>query len=374
MSAARRMIPVVAVTIALAVPALARATSFTGAVEYWSPITITVKGNTVTSIKGRGGGVHCASSTSADPVDIALANPVSIVAGKFHADGVGHSEWNTETTWSLDGTISVRQVVSGTVTTTVQLPTNEVCKNHYVFSAVVTPSTAKSPATSMYQPHLPAAASVRFDYRHGVITHLVVQATARCARSSTGFGATLDSVKYRLDPIQGNRGRFKIAADVLDDYGVVQHISMTGTILGKKAAGAISASRGNDINGQVESCTMHGNWSSETVSSAPPTATSGAFYDAFPYRYGRGGAWTYWIVARATSCAGGVKAVKFTIAGGASETVACGKYAKLGPLTPKRTYRIVAVAILATGKTQPLAESNLYLPGDDGHWIPIKLP
>lgn len=364
---------VAALCAALAAPSLAQATVFKGDVDYWSALTITVKGNAVTSIDGRGGGLTCASGTSVDPVQIKLASPVPIVQGKFQAEGTGKSEWNTPTSWLLTASISIRRVISGTVTTTVQTPfNNEVCKRSYRLAAVVAPSTAHSPATSMYSPHLPSAASVRFDYRRGIVSHMVVVAPMTCP-SGTAFTANLDTVSYHLDPIQVNRGHFRVIADVLDGYGVVTHISMTGTLYGRRAAGAISANRGFDINGRIENCAMHGSWSAEIPPTAPPpvVGSSGAFYNFAPYRYGRPGSWTYYIVVRPTGCAGGVVAVKFTIAGGASKTVACGQSAKLGPVSPKRTYRLTAVAIRRGGATVALAESNVYVPGDDGNWVPV---
>jgi hypothetical protein len=62
-------------------------------------------------------------------------------------------------------------------------------------------------------------------------------------------------------------------------------------------------------------------------------------------------------------------AVKFTIVGGTSKTVRCNTTERLGPLTPKRTYRVLATAIRSHGAPIPLAESNVYLPGDDGRWV-----
>ena len=276
-----------AFAVAFAMPSLAHATQFKGAVDYWGPITFTINGNTVTAIKGEGGGLTCASGTSVDPVQIKLASPVSIVQGHFQAEGVGKTGWGTPNSWSLTATISIRRVISGTVTTTAQTPTSEICKRSYQMSAVVAPRTAHSPPTTMYTPHQPSAAQVRFDYRGGVVTHLVVVAPVICP-DSTDYTAELDSVTYNLDPIQVNRGRFRVTTDVLDGYGVVMHISMTGTINGRRAAGAISANRGQDIRGHVQNCAMHGSWSSELVPTAPaPTTTSsGAFYTVTPYRYG----------------------------------------------------------------------------------------
>ena len=365
---------VAALSLGLLTPVIAGATQFKGAVAYWGPILVNVAGNRVTSITGHTGALTCASGTSVGPVEMALARPVSIHQGRFQASGVGKTEgWKTPTSWDLTGSVSIHRTISGTVSATAQLPTGEICKGTFPFEAVVAPRAAESPRTSMYQTREPSAAQVRFDYRHGVITHLVVVAPVICPDTSD-FTAELDSVSYSLDPIQVNRDRFRLAADVLDDYGVVMHISMTGTIKGREARGAISASRGEDIRGHVQKCAMHGSWASEMPAAAPtppPAPTSGAFYDVTPYRYGSTGGWTYYLMVQPTSCDGGIVAIRFSVAGG-TKTVWCGSSAKLGPLTPQRNYHLDAVAVRRNGSGVPLAASNVYIPGDDGNWVPVK--
>lgn len=367
---------------ALAIPGLARATEFKGSVDFWGPITITVSSNgaMVTAITGHSGAVTCASGTSVDPIDFALASPVAIHQGHFEAAGVGKTPgWGTPTSWSLSASLSIRRTISGTVKVTAQVPTGEICKSTFLVSAVVAPKSARSPSTAMYMPHEPSAASVKFDYRHDVLTHLVVVAPVTCPDTSA-FTAQLDSVSYGIDPIQVNRGHFKVSTDVLDVYGVVMHVAMTGTVKGRIAAGSISASRGQDIRGTIQTCKMHGSWSSqEPPTAAPPppqpaAGGSGAFYSVDPYRYGNAGAWTYFLIVEPTSCAGGVVAVKFTISHGASKTVPCGVKAKLGPVMPLQTYLVTAAAIRRSGSPLPLAESNIYVPGDDGNWVPVKAP
>ncbi len=77
-------------------------------------------------------------------------------------------------------------------------------------------------------------------------------------------------------------------------------------------------------------------------------------------------------MVKATSCTGGVTAVRFTIAG-AARTVPCNTSVKLGPLNPKRTYRVLVTAVRTrngrTLGTQVLADANVYIPGNDGHWV-----
>jgi hypothetical protein len=354
-------------------PALANATQFKGSVDYWGQITINVTGSTVTAINGQSGGVTCASGTSVGGIQMMLAAPVAIANGRFHAEGVGKTVgWGTPTTWSLDGSISIRRVISGTVTATAQVPGGEICKGTFAMDAVVAPSRSHSPATSMYEPHMPpSAGTVRFDYRHGALTHLVIVAPMECPNGAA-YTADFDSTSYRVDAIQVNRGHFRLATDVLDAYGVVVHISLTGTINGRHAAGAISANRGQDINGKKQNCSGHGSWNSDMPSTAPApdAASSGAFYGATPYRFGRAGAWTYYLLVQPKSCAGGVTAVRFTV-GGASTTVKCGARAKLGPLSSKRTYRITATAIRSHGSPITLADSSIYIPGDDGDWVRV---
>jgi hypothetical protein len=213
------------------------------------------------------------------------------------------------------------------------------------------------------------APNVHFDYRHGVITHLSANAGTECNQSE--FPATLYTTAYTLDPVQVNRGRFKVVADVLDDYSVVTHVVVAGRIKGKVARGTISSSRYWDVNGTIEHCTRHLNWVAR--SSKTSTSVGGAFYDVAPYRYGKPGAWHYYFVVKPHNCVDHVTAVRFTV-GGRSRTVACNTTRKVGPLKPMHSYSISALAIRtrhgrAIGKVR-LGASSLYLPGDDAAWTP----
>jgi hypothetical protein len=86
-------------------------------------------------------------------------------------------------------------------------------------------------------------------------------------------------------------------------------------------------------------------------------------------RYGTPVAWHYYLTAGVSSCAGGVVSVTFTVPGAAATTVRCGAKVRLGPLTPKRSYRISASANDSRGAKIALATSTVYLPGDDGNWV-----
>src|SRR5258708_1502575 len=63
------------------------------------------------------------------------------------------------------------------------------------------------------------------------------------------------------------------------------------------------------------------------------------------FRYGRPGAWDYYLIAKLSGCANG-NGAPVRIVGGASKTVGCRGQAKLEPLTPKRTHRVVVSALL----------------------------
>src|SRR5439155_23173541 len=118
------------------------------------------------------------------------------------------------------------------------------------------------------------------DYRNGVVTHLVVFSPITC--SGTALDVNLDSVSSRLDPIQVNRGRFRVSTNTLDDVGAAAHIQMTGTITGRRAAGAISVSRSIcNGHGTTESH-YHSTWNSAMPSPPPPVRTTRSFNAVTP--------------------------------------------------------------------------------------------
>lgn len=362
---------VVALGVFAVAPALA--TGYQGDVDYWGKFAVTIANNQVTALSGTTGGVPCSGGSQIDPLTFTLAAPVPVVDGKFQAAGTAKDDYNDTVQWSLSASVSVTRTISGTVSVSGPAPTHTTtCAKTFHVAAIVPPRNLAPKATTNFvavQTTTGGSPEVRFDYGHGVITHLSANAGTMCNQSE--FPATLYTTAYRLDPVQVNGGRFKVVADVLDDYSVVTHVIVSGRIKGKVATGTLSSSRYWDVNGTLEHCTSHLRWAAHSAHRA--VSVGGAFYDAQPYRYGKPGAWHYYFAVKPVDCLNGVTAVRFTI-GGTSRTVACNTTRKVGPLRPQRTYVITAVA-LRTGRgpivgRSRLGPTTLYLPGDDAAWSP----
>ena len=351
-------------------------TAYRGDVDSWGAFAVSIGNHQVTSLQGTSGGVPCGNGAQIDPVTFTLAAPVPVTDGKFQAAGTTTDDYNDTIQWSLAASVSVTRTISGSVTVTGPEPATHAttCSKTFRVAAIVPPRNlppdldtnfldATSPTAN------PVAPEVHFDYRHGVVTHLSANAGTECGQSE--FPATLDTTAYRLDPVQANGGRFRVVADVLDDYSVVTHVVVAGRIDGKVARGTISSSRYWDVNGTLEHCTRHLRWVARSAHAS--TSVGGAFYDADPYRYGKPGAWSYYFAVKPYNCAARIGAVRFAV-GGTSRTVPCDATRKVGPLKPMHDYELTAVAIRTSrGKALGdvrLGPSLLYLPGDDAAWEP----
>jgi hypothetical protein len=346
----------------------ASATNYKGDVQYWGAFNLTIIGDHVSSLRGHSGRIPCSGDGDLDPVDFRLTSPVPVVNGSFTAAGTTKSGYNTPLEWSLKASVSIARTVAGTVTISGKSPHGDrQCSGTFRVAAIIPPRYTRPRVNTTY-----TGTQVNFDYKRGVVSTLTAFASTTCPGGGS-MGAKLHSTAYRLDPIQVNSGRFHVEADILDDYGVVTHVLVKGKISGKSASGTVTSSRGWDLNGKLLRCTGRYAWkASVPAGPAPAISSSGAFYDITPYRYGVPGAWTYYLMVRPNACTGGVTAVRFTVAG-AARTVPCNTSVRLGPLNPKRTYRVHVVAIRtrngSTLGTQLLADANVYIPGDDGHWV-----
>ncbi len=373
----RRPLFLLALLVALVFVATASSTDYTGDVDYWGALKVSIDNNQVTALQGHSGGIPCGGGTQINPVNFSLSSPVPVVDGKFHAEGTALDDYRHAIAWSLDATISVSRTISGTVSLSGPPPVGSgTCSRTFRVAAIIPPSSALPPQQTTFVDATPPssgqiAPDVNFDFRHGVITHFSARASTMCGRSE--MDARLYSTAYHLDPIQVNGGRFRIVADVLDEYSVVTHVVVAGRIIGKSATGTIDSSRSQDLNGTIVPCSQHYRW--KAVASRPSAAgrAGGAFYDVLPYRYGRPGSYQYYFAPEPRACINHVSAVRFTVAG-VSRTIHCNTRRKLGPLQPKRSYRIRALALhTRRGKTvarSRLADSLTYLPGDDANWVP----
>jgi hypothetical protein len=335
------------------VPA-AVAQSYSGTTAQWAKLTAKVSSGMLTSFATSTGRLQtCAGQpvhdSSGDPVDVRLSGPaVPIVGGAFHLEGATVDDWKDPFTFTVDGKVSRDgREVTGTITAGGDTVFAKACTGTWAFDAVLPPRGGRPQIGHMYTAKGASFANVAFDYRRGVVTHLSARVGVECPGGSV-FSAMVDTHAYRLDPIRvSKQGRFHLTAGVLDDYGVVNHYVITGRVKGDKASGHISSWRlydqGNVDGVGVVKChraaTWHATLTPTAKAPAAVTAAPTAFYDVVPYRYGRTGAWSYYIIVKLTGCAG-ASTVSVVVSGGPRQTAACHGQAKLGPLTPKRTYRV----------------------------------
>jgi hypothetical protein len=353
------------------------ATGYQGAVGYKGAFMVTIVKNEVTALRGQSGVLTCANGDTVLSSPFALASPVPVTDGKFHAAGTASKEGDDPIQWSLEATVSVGREISGSVTVTGTDPFDPTltCSKTFPVEAIIPPDKIGGHSHTNFTPGPPPAhhwmTSLRFDYRHGVITHLRANVSTECPDTSWLPGSFY-STAYRLDPIQVNRGRFRIETDVLDSLDVVTHVVISGTINGRVAKGTLSASREEALGDTTDTCAVHTIWKAQSLRPQPTVGL--AFYSVQPYRWGHSGHWSYYIAARPNSCGNGVTAVRFSIAGHASRTIACNETRKLGPLRPKHNYHVTATALRTRhGRVisrRRLGVSVVYLPGDDSYWTP----
>ncbi len=371
------LISALVLALAAAMPALA--TGYKGDVDYWGSFTVTIVNNQVTALQGHSGGVPCGDGTQIDPLTFTLASPVPVLDGKFHAQGTALDVYRHTIAWSLDASVSVTRTISGTVTLSGPDPTQRTtCTKTFRVAAIIPPRNLTPRTNTNFTDATPpragtTAPQVNFDYRKGVVTHLSASVRTMCGDSV--MGARLYTTASDLDPVQVNGGRFRIVTDVLDDYDVVTHVVVTGRIKGRTAAGTVDSSRNWDVNGTLVHCSQHLRWVA-TSDRAPAAVdrSGGAYYDVDPYRYGRAGAWKYYLAVKPFACINHVTAVRFHVVGGPTETVRCNTMRKLGPLRPKQRYHVTATALHTRRgnvfSRTLLGDSFTYLPGDDAAWVP----
>ncbi len=353
------------------------ATGYHGAVGYQGAFTVTIVKNEVTALRGQSGAINCSDGYRVESAPFALASPVPVTDGKFEASGTASKEGDDPIQWSLEATVSVSRKIVGSVTVTGADPLNPTvtCSKTFPVEAIIPPerigghSHTNFTRAPLRAPHWET--NLHFDYRHGVITHLRANVSTECPDSGWLPGSFY-STAYRLDPIQVNRGRFRVETDVLDSRDVVTHVVISGRIKGRVARGTLSASREEAVGDSTDRCAVHTIWKAQSLRPQPTLGI--AWYSVQPYRWGHSGHWSYYVAARPNGCANGVTAVGFSIVGGPARTVACNETRKLGPLRPKRNYHIKATAIRTRhGRVigrRKIGISVVYVPGDDAYWAP----
>jgi hypothetical protein len=266
-----RVVGVLAIALsAVALVSVASATEYKGDVLYWASVTASISDGKLVALRGQSSRIPCQNGETADPVPFTLSAPVPLVNRRVHAEGTSVDVYRAQFKWSLDAVVSQdgRKIV-GTLYVSGE-SARGACSGKFPVTAIVPPHRVNLPLRRTFQPadnNRSFNPSVEFDYRKGVITHLTAHASTLCPEGSH-LGAELNTAAYRLDPIRLRSGRFRIVTDVLDDYGVVTHVVLTGTIKGAVASGRIDSRRRHDVNGRFDLCELHAPWVSRASASA----------------------------------------------------------------------------------------------------------
>jgi hypothetical protein len=364
-------------------PAPARAQDYKGTTAEWAELTISVNGGQVTAFSTQTARVPCPGQVfSVDPITVALApgTIVPVSAGRFHVEGHAETGQHRPVRWTADGSVSLDQrEVSGTLVADTTDIGGATCQGSYGFDAIIPPHTPRFRPSHTFQGKSGGTfnPNVSFDYKQGVIKHLSAWVRVQCPDGGS-YNAQLDTTAYGMDPVRVSAsGRFQIVGALLDPTKAVVHFTLSGRTKGRKATGTISSYR-YEFNGgsgqQNVRCEGHASWRSvapRRIASNGPLA----FFNALPIRVGRAGAWTYYVQIKFTGCLH-ANFARVRIAGRRSQTTRCHGQLRLGPLAPKRAYKLGITALkVRHGKTrrkQAMPPATIYVPGDDGDWVLLR--
>jgi hypothetical protein len=371
------------VMLGMALAVSASATDYKGDVDHLSILTLTIANGNVTALKGRAT-AQCQSG-SAEAVDITLGAPVAIAGGRFHAEGQTGSSGST---WSLtlDATVSPdTRKVSGTIAVT-GTNTAGPCSGTSTVSAIAMPASVSLPAKTTFVRGKPTGStdpSVRFDYTGGRVFHLSARADTKCP-SGASLGTTFSTTAYGLDPIRVNGRAFRTETDVLNEYDIITHVVLVGSINGRKASGRIESEADSKTFGH---CVGHFDWTAYRPVKSPYAGASAATWiDVFRVR--QRGHWTYYLQLGVSHCVGGMTAVRFKVLHVESKRVACARrriFVRTARLMvkPKRRYTVVETGLIARNgrvvATKSYGTRRIYVPvrgepcytiGDDGNLTP----
>ena len=362
---------------AVAAPA-ASAQQYKGSTAAWAELTATVADGQLTAFKTKTGRLQSCDGSGANPQEIVWTGAaVPVVGGKFHLEGDTKDTWDGASHWTADGTISLDgRELTGTIKAGGVNTFGKLCEGTWTFEAIIAPRQVTAPAKRTFTATIGSASydpGVSFDFKRGVITHLTARVGVACA-SGSQLGAQLNTTAYGLDPIQVDKGgRFRIAGAVIDDYGVVTRYVLSGRISGRSAVGMVESHRPDITNGKTEVCSRRALWRAKAGTAAGASGPM-AHYVVVPFRYGREGAFAYYLQVKMNGCTRANRA-RIAVVGGPSQTAGCRGTVRLGPLTPKRRYRVRVSALRTRGarvlRRAAAVASEVYLPGDDGNWIQI---
>lgn len=345
---------------------------YSGKTADFGALSATIANGTLTSFKTQTGRLHsCAgkpdNGSSWDPQDLVYSGPpVALNGGKVHLAGLSKDDYGDPFVWSVDGALSLDGTeLTGTASVSGNTKFEKGCVGTWTFDAII------PPAKPQVRRHHTFTGTFSFDLDHGSVTHLTANVGVTCPDTSV-LGAMVDTAAYGQDPIRLSKsGGFKLSGAVLDDYGVINHFKLKGHVHGHKATMSYRSTRTSTTNGKTSTCSGHG---TEEATSESPTlsAAPSAFFNILPYREGRPGAWTYYLIAKLTGCAN-AQQVEVKVAGGPTKKTTCKGQTRLGPLAPQHTYTVRVTALRVkhgrvVGRTAAVP-ATVYLPGEDGDWI-----
>jgi hypothetical protein len=221
--------------------------------------------------------------------------------------------------------------------------------------------------------------ALELSYTQGRITDLVVHATATCEDEAGQLRAVRwSSWVNNIDSIGVDAGgHFEIESTGtgLNSPADVVHVVVRGRIEGRRATGTLTVGgRALDQTDTVVNCRGDQSWTA--YADLPPVVDTApwANYTVLPMRSGRGGTYAYYLRVTVESCAYAQKAlVKLA---GRQRLVRCGRRVLIGPLTSRHVYKLSVTPLKVHGRRilrrGAVSADRVYLPGEDGYWVPTN--
>ena len=371
----------------------------TSATAYWHPM-LTLDGQTVTGFSMQAVPQQCTTTTPSqisndESFDITLPAATPISGGQFTFQDQAPSSYGQHINGQdYVGSVTVTGVVTTTlggqtsITGSVALagasdPVNSGCSGSWTFTAIpkVTQPPWGVPTKRNFVGYSASAhQGLSVDYRSGVISDLVIEDNFTCAGQEDG--AEIHAGDYGFADIHTSAGgSFRMRTLVLDEYGYIVGIDLTGRVNGQRASGRILISEpGTDYFqlGQAgKRCTGDAPWRA-TYPSAIGRAPE-AFFQWVAIRVPVGAAYRYYFAVMGLRCTNGATEVALTVAG-RTRVVACGQSTAWasGPLTPGVSHVVSARALAASHarvKARGLSiREELLMPSADSTWLPLSGP
>jgi hypothetical protein len=315
------------------------------------------------------------SSDSTFKVALAPGASSPIIAGRFSFAGAappsGYS--GSGGTYQVSGHVTGSgRVVTGTISLSGASDSFlQGCSGSYPFMAIRKPGRVAnvdhfhSTFTSQF---------VSFDYRRGTITKLAVQANFLCGDGvdSAGFS----NVAYGFGSIRAHGGRWSLQSYVLDEYGSIVHVAITGRLVSGRATGRSVVTEPAGLESVAdERC--HGNraWTATKTGAASGGPLPAATFSWAAVRVPAGASYRYYFLITDLQCSGGASAVVLRV-GGAPRRVRCSARQgwASGALSPGQTYqssaeavklrgsRVVARGLVVAGPVQMPAATSTWRP------------